>query len=293
MPAIGADLLKLEQGWLESASYMARRWFRTPAIRATLGSLAVLACVWAFVGWLSLGQVSEGIRESAGQLHQFAIENTQVELGLGGVAGLDQVSRAEVERALGLPRPGSVLELSTLEIQRAVEALPWVAGTEVRIGLPDRIHLRIVEEVPVALWWARQRWWFVNKSGDGFAWAEQGAPSFGLPRVVGEGAGNAVAEVRAMLSQHSQLFDGQSIFERVGKRRWNVRLPSGILLMLPEREPLLALDWLHGSRFLERFSGQDIASLDLRNRGRVPVRFHAVVEGGAGVPTRPAGNESL
>ena len=293
MPAIGADILKLEQGSLERASYMVRRWFRTPAIRGTLGSLAVLACVWGFVSWLSLGEVSEGIRESAGHLHQIAIENTQVELGLGGVEGLDRVSRAEVERVLGLPRPGSVLELSTLEIQDTVEALPWVAGTEVRISLPDRIHLRIVEEVPVALWWTGRHWWFVNESGVGFASAEQGAPSFGLPRVVGEGAGSAVAEVRAMLSQHSRLFDGQSIFERVGERRWNVRLPSGILLMLPEQEPLLALDWLHDSQFLERFSGLDVASLDLRNGGRVPVRFHAVIDGGARVPTRPAGNDSL
>ena len=274
MPALSPDILRLEQGSLEAAFYLFRRWLRTAAVRGGLGSLALIVCVWAFVEWLSFAQISESIRSVVDQLHQVGIENTQVELGLGEVAGLDRVSREEVERALGLPRTGSVLELSTAEIRNAVESLTWVARAEVRISLPDSVHLHLVEETPVALWWDGQRWWFVNDAGEGFASADQGAPSFGLPRVIGEGAASAVGEVRSMLSRHSRLFDGQSIFERIGKRRWNVRLPTGILLMLPEREPLQAVDWLRGSGLLEQFSGQDVATIDLRDRNRVPVRFH-------------------
>ena len=274
MPALSPDILRLEQGSLEAAFYLFRRWLRTAAVRGGLGSLALIVCVWAFVEWLSFAQISESIRSVVDQLHQVGIENTQVELGLGEVAGLDRVSREEVERALGLPRTGSVLELSTAEIRNAVESLTWVARAEVRISLPDSVHLHLVEEIPVALWWDGQRWWFVNDAGEGFASADQGAPSFGLPRVIGEGAASAVGEVRSMLSRHSRLFDGQSIFERIGKRRWNVRLPTGILLMLPEREPLQAVDWLRGSGLLEQFSGQDVATIDLRDRNRVPVRFH-------------------
>ena len=274
MPAIGPDILRLEQGSLEAAIYQFRRWLRSAAVRGGLGSLALIACVWAFVEWLSLAQISENIRSVFDQLHQVGIENTQVELGLGEVAGLDRVSREEVEQALGLPRTGSVLELSTVEIRNAVESLIWVARAEVRVSLPDSVHLYLVEETPVALWWDGQRWWFVNDAGEGFASADQGAPSFGLPRVIGVGAASAVGEVRSMLARHSRLFDGQSIFERIGKRRWNVRLPTGILLMLPEREPLQAVDWLNGSGLLEQFSGQDVAAIDLRDRSRVPVRFH-------------------
>ena len=274
MPALRPEILKLESGSLEAAPYMLRRWLRTAAVRGALGSLALIACVWAFVEWLSVTRISESLHSLAGELHQVGVEHTQVELGLGVVEGLERISRGEIERVLGLPRHGSVLDLSTAEIRDAVESLPWIASAEVRIGLPDRIHLFIVEETPVALWWTGNRWWFVNDTGEGFTSAEQGAPSFGLPRVVGERAGSAVGEVRAMLAGHSRLFDGQSIFERIGGRRWNVRLPTGILLMLPEREPLRALDWLRGSGLLEQFSGRDVAVIDLRDPSRVPVRFH-------------------
>ncbi len=274
MPALRSEILKLDNGSLEAAPYMLRRWLRTAAVRGALGSIALIACVWAFVEWLSAIQISENLRYLAGELHQVGSEHTQVELGLGEVEGLERVSRGEIETVLGLPRQGSVLDLSSAEIRQAVESLPWVARAEVRIGLPDRIHLLVVEETPVALWWTGKHWWFVNNAGEGFTSAEQGAPSFGLPRVVGERAGSAVGEVRAMLAGHSRLFDGQSIFERIGSRRWNVRLPTGILLMLPEREPLQALDWLRSSGLLDQFSGRDVVAIDLRNRGRVPVRFH-------------------
>lgn len=273
MPALTSYLFGFERGELEALPYLLRRWLRSAAARGALASLGLLACVWIVVEWLSLEQISQHARAAAETVKQIGIEHSQVELRLGRVEGLEQISIAEVEQGLRLPRQGSVFELSTSEIRNTVEELSWIARAEVRIGLSGLIHLRVVEETPVALWWTGPRWWFVNRSGKGFAWAEQGAPSQGLPRVVGPGAGHAVAEVRAMLAGHAGLFDGSSIFERIGGRRWNVRLPSGILLMLPEEAPLRALAWLRGSGLLHRFSGHEVEAIDLRNRSRIPIRL--------------------
>ena len=273
-------------GLSAEATYAIRRWLRSSTVRATFGSLVLIVCVWSMLAWLSPERALERAEAWLEGMRQWGIAHSQVELGLGGAVGLQRVSRPQLEAALGLPRQGSMLDLSVPELQAAVEALPWVARAELRVGFPDRIHLRLQEEVPVALWWDGRRWLYVNDSGEGFATAEQGAPSQGLPRVVGEAAPVAVAEVRSMLDRFPRQFDRQSMFERVGARRWNVRLPSGILLMLPEREPLRAIAWLRGSGLLEQFSGQDVGSIDLRNRNRVPVRFRLPehgLPGGTGV----------
>ncbi len=291
MPSLSQELLRPEPGALERIPFVVRRWLRTRTARGTLASLAMIVCVWIGVEWLSREQISVYARHAAAFVEQVAVDNTQIELRLGSVEGLERVSRADLERALDLPRRGSVLRLSTGTVRDAVEALPWIYRAEVRIGLPGVVHLKVEEETPVALWWAGRRWWFVNADGEGFAWAEQGAPSFGLPRVTGRGAPGAVAEVRAMLAQHAGLLDGRSMFERIGERRWNVRLSSGVLLMLPEEGLQASLQRLRDFFLVPDRSQRDVAAIDLRIPDRIALRLH-LSEGESPARARPAGEDS-
>jgi len=78
-----------------------------------------------------------------------------------------------------------------------------------------------------------------------------------------------------MLADFVDLLGGPPLFERVGERRWNLHLPSGILLMLPEGRPFAALDWLRRSGLPSQLSGDRLAALDLRNPERIFLRKRA------------------
>jgi cell division protein FtsQ len=70
------------------------------------------------------------------------------EVDVGGEAHL---SRGEVVRAAGLQRPTNVLWLDETEIERRLEAQPWIRSATVSTALPWTIRVSIVERVPVAV----------------------------------------------------------------------------------------------------------------------------------------------
>jgi cell division septal protein FtsQ len=117
--------------------------WRSRVTRARLTGLAVALACSAGVGWLVTDD-------------RFVLDNGAVEL-----SGLHYSDGAAVRAAIGLPPDGttSVFLLRTVEMRRALGALPTVAAVDVRAALPHRLIVAITERTPVLL---------VNHAGSAF-----------------------------------------------------------------------------------------------------------------------------
>lgn len=67
------------------------------------------------------------------------------------VEGNKRLSKGTILKRTGLKRYDNILSVNVNTIRYRLMAHPWVAGAEVERELPDTIHIRVKERVPVAI----------------------------------------------------------------------------------------------------------------------------------------------
>ena len=166
--------------------------------------------------------------------------------------------------AVDLAHAPTMLSFDVRAAKQRIERLPWVERASIERIIPDRLEVRIVERAAFAVWQAEGRTFLIDKSGRVLtAIAADAMPV--LPRVAGDGAPAEAAALFSLLARHPDLLAQVKLAERVGGRRWTLRLADGGSIALPasgERQALARAVAL-GKAGIARMS-----DLDLRVEGR-------------------------
>ncbi|ODA69012.1 cell division protein FtsQ [Methyloligella halotolerans] len=210
-----------------------------------------------------------------------------VAAGLGAqrivLEGQQHASDAEIAGALGANSNTILLGFDTAAAKERLEQVPWVKHAQVMRLLPSTLKVVIEERTPFAIWQNKGKTYVVDADGAVLAPAIPDAyPS--LPIVVGEGAAKNASELLATLAMFSNLEDQMLAAIRVGDRRWNLKLLSGLDVMLPDDNIGQALTALTDLDDRRGILNRDIASVDLRLADRVTVRLHETPRSPAGGP---------
>lgn len=186
------------------------------------------------------------------------------------ISGHRFTSEGDIFAAAGLGRTATTPPADLLELRRRLEALPWVEAAAVERVLPDGLSIAIKERRPIAIWRRANptRQTLIDGTGRELSDITGGAGD--LPIVVGEGAPAATAALIGVLAAHPDLMARLEAAERVGARRWSLRLAGLPLVLLPETGEAAALDDL--TRVLASTDPAAIAVIDLRVRHRADVR---------------------
>jgi cell division protein FtsQ len=232
--------------------------------RFALGAGALLAIGVLAGGGVQLARgawFSKAVESAVGRLEVastavgFAVTNVSV-------AGRDRESRSAVLDALDVARGTPIFGVELAAAKLRLQALPWVRTAEVERLLPDTIFVRLAERRPLAFW---------QRHGSLVLVADDGVV---VPIIVlvGDDAPRLGAALIDMLASEPDLAPHVAAAVRIGGRRWNLRLDSGIDVALPEQDPegawhrLAALD--RSEQLLER----DIVAVDLRLADRLVLR---------------------
>ncbi len=141
----------------------------------------------ALVAWAGLG-----VADYARTTPYFRVRQVEVQ----GLARLDE---AEVLRWAGLGPRTHLLTLSLADLQRRLEAHPWIARAEVERELPDRLELRLRERQPKARLLG-DRLYLVDEAGTVFDSCAD-ARCAGLPIITGLDLSQASSQGLALRDQ--------------------------------------------------------------------------------------------
>lgn len=187
------------------------------------------------------------------------------------ISGAERTGVEEIALAVGAAPDLGLSRVDLETARQSVEALSWVKSAQVLRLWPDRIAVLIEERSPYALWQINQVFHVIDADGAVIAAADP-AQFATLPRVVGEGADQAAAEIVTLLDLHDAIRERVTHAVRVGERRWSLRLQSGGDVLLPEDDPASALVLL-GAMHQERgVLDYDAQIFDLRNGGEMVMR---------------------
>jgi cell division protein FtsQ len=145
-----------------------------------------------------------------------------------------RVSPGQIEKAVAPYAHAGFMSADLDDIQRAVEALPWVDHARVQRRWPESLHVTVVEQTAAARWGESG---LLNTRGELFVRNSAHVPAE-LPRLSGpEGTESAVAQ-RFMSAQGRMLEAGLRIAAvRLDERgAWELDLDSGITVRLGRRD---------------------------------------------------------
>lgn len=157
------------------------------------------------------------------------------------------------------------------EAQDLLEKISWVRAAHVERRLPDTIYIHLEERQPMALWQRDGKLAVIDD--EGVMLTDQKPQNFSdLPLVVGEGAPDHAVELLTLLEAEPDVARRVEAAIFVSDRRWDLKLRSGTLVKLPEKEIGYALSRLMKTHREEALMDKDLTAIDMREDGRITVR---------------------
>lgn len=193
--------------------------------------------------------------------------------------GIDQVSLTgyqfaldrDVFNALDLGNVRSFASFDAAAVKDRLERVPWIATAELKRAYPNRLEVRVTERKPFAVWTRGDASYLIDDTGR--VLSSVGNTKFpDLMQFSGEGAAAEASELMALVARYPEIARLLSEAERVGERRWTLRLTGGVTLKLPPDGEAHVLEAIARDPELRRLIAAGSTIIDFRVPGRVTVR---------------------
>lgn len=285
-PVHGPRIAVMQAGGREMARAM-RRWPDGRKL-GPFAAGAVLMVGVAVAGAAWIGGSLFDMRETLSGAADVAASRSGFKLRQIHVVGVDGARSQEVAAAVLPDGRLSLLSADPTAVKSRVEALHWVRAAEVTRLWPSTLRVHVQRREAYALWRRNGVVTVVDVHGRPVADASMDDYA-NLPLLVGPDALAVAEPILAALEQAPAVRSRMHALIRVGGRRWDIELKSGVRILMPEREPERALARLEGLHKLHRLLDQSVERLDMRHTGELVVMPGAVRD----LPAGPARIASL
>lgn len=254
--------------------YRLQRLMLTPYVRGFVWKgLPTLVILGATVLWFShepnrqavIGQLSE-LRAQFEARPEFRVSLARVE---GASDDLAEAVRAK----LALPLPMSSFDIDLDAARARIEVLDAVKKADLRVRSGGVLQVVITERMPVAIWRTEDGLTLVDETGHRVAGLMSRADRPDLPLIAGEGADLATPEALDLIAAAGPLTARVRGLVRVGDRRWDLVLDRDQRVLLPEDNPVQALERLLALDNAQDLMNRDILTVDLRSDHRPTLRL--------------------
>ena len=135
------------------------------------------------------------------------------------------------------------------------------------------LEVAVMERVPVAVRRSRRGLELVDATGQRVRQIAHRSARADLPLIAGEGSEKHVPEALALMAAAAPIADRIRGLLRVGERRWDVVLDRDQRILLPEKQPVTALERVILLNQSRDVLARDIRTVDLRDPERLTLRL--------------------
>ncbi len=255
-------------------AYRLQRVMLTPhlrvLIRTGLPTFAVLAGVALFFSHepnrAAVIQTFTDLREQFEDRPEFRVSLARIE------GASDDLAEA-VRTRLGISLPQSSFDIDLDAARERIEALDAVKRADLRVRSGGVLQVVITERVPVSVWRTEDGLTLLDDTGHRVAGLMARTDRPDLPLIAGQGADRAAPEALDLIAAAGPLAPRIRGLVRMGERRWDIVLDRDQRILLPEKNPVLALERLLALDHVQDIMNRDLTAIDLRNDHRPVLRL--------------------
>ena len=254
--------------------YRWQRWMLTPGVRAGIRIGTPLLVVVAVAGgWAANADNRAMVVAKYEELKAEIQHRPQFMVTELAIAGADEELADKVTELVPVKFPVSSFDLDLEGMRAKVAALEEVRDVVVRVGDGGALEVVITPRMPVALWRRPDGLKLIDGDGAFAGAAVQRADRRDLPLIAGSGAQDHIDEALALFRSANAVSPRVRGLVRIGERRWDMVLDRDQRIMLPEDQPVAALDRVMALEREQELLKRDVAVVDMRNPMRPTVRM--------------------
>lgn len=255
-------------------AYRVQRLLLTPYVRLFLRTgLPTLILIGGVAIWLS----DEGRRQSlVGTLTDLREDfeaRPEFRVSLARVEGASPDLAEAVRARLGLTLPMSSFDIDLDAVRARIEALDAVSRADLRVRSGGVLQVAITERIPVAIWRTETGLTLLDDTGHRVAGLVARSDRPDLPLIAGDRADQATPEALDLIAAAGPLSPRIRGLVRMGERRWDIVLDRDQRVLLPEKNPVQALERLLALDHVQDIMNRDILTVDLRSDHRPTLRL--------------------
>lgn len=256
------------------AAYRMQRLWLTPVFRV-LFRVGLPVLVLGSVVGLTLADQGrrDAIAGSFVEIREKFQNRPEFMVSLVSVEGASPDLADAVRARLDLNLPLSSFDIDLDGARQRIQELDAIAKAELMVRSGGVLQVQITERVPVVLWRTEDSIEMLDASGHRVASLSQRSDRPDLPLIAGEGADAATPEALTLLSAAGPIMPRVRGLVRNGDRRWDVILDRNQRILLPENQPVAALERLIALDQANDLLGRDIFAVDLRTDHRPVLRL--------------------
>lgn len=255
-------------------AYRVQRWMLTPYVRSFVWKgLPMLILLGAGAVWLGHEPNRQAVIGQLTHLREEFEARPEFRISLARVEGASDDLAEAVRLKLALPLPMSSFDIDLDAARDRIETLDAVQKADLRVRSGGVLQVLITERVPVAVWRTDDGLTLLDESGHRVAGLLSRADRADLPLIAGDGADAATPEALDLIAAAGPLTPRLRGLVRVGERRWDVVLDRNQRILLPEQNPVQALERLLALDHAQDLMNRDILTVDLRSDHRPTLRL--------------------
>jgi cell division protein FtsQ len=256
-------------------SYRVHRLLLTPGFRLALrAGLPFCLSLGLGLTYMSDKARQEQFMLALSDLREQIENRPEFRVDLLTIEGADRAVEEEIREILPVQFPVSSFDLDLDNLRQIIAGLSAVADVDLRIRKGGILVAKLRQREPVALWRNREGLSVIDIDGVRISGADSRAARPELPVVVGTGADKTVREAMDILAAVAPLEPRLRGLVRMGERRWDVVLDRGQRILLPEENPVQALERVIVLNQVQDMLERDLAVVDMRLAARPTLKMN-------------------
>lgn len=255
-------------------AYRIQRLWLTPFFRLLLrAGLPVLVVLGPMFWYLTDEARVDDLRARIGDLRTSIEQRPEFMVNLMRIDDASDEVAEDIREVTAIDFPISSFDLDLGEMRVRIEELDAVARADLVVRKGGVLEVTVRERVPMIVWRARDALELLDGDGHRVSALEKRSRRADLPLIAGEGADRAVPEALELFAAAEPIAGRLRGLLRIGERRWDLVLDRDQRIMLPEVEPVAALERVLALDAMNDLLRRDIVAVDLRDARRPVLRL--------------------
>lgn len=257
-------------------SYKIERLWLTPLFRLAVrvGVPFVLAFAVGAL-WLADAGRRDAIRLAYEHVRTSIQERPEFMVRMMVVDGASEPVDRAIRQMLPVKLPVSSFKLDLEAMRATIEQIDAVASADLHVRKKGVLQITVTERKPEILWRSAYGLEMLDRTGHRVATLLDRSARPELPVIAGDGAYKHVDEALQLFAAAGPLGPRVRGLIRIGERRWDVVMDREQRVLLPEDDPVSALQRVAALDAAQDLMLRNLTMIDMRNPARPTVRLAA------------------
>ena len=185
------------------------------------------------------------------------------------ITGNSNLQKVDILNIINDKKYKTIFDVNLFQIHNNLLLNKWIKTVKIERILPSSIKIQIIEKNPVAIWQTKLGNKLITEDGSIISNANVTTFKDSLPIIIGEGANKNAFIILQILRKNPDLYNNVWSISYINKRRWNVHLKQGVIVILPKKQIHAA--WTKIDFLQRKYKILDIGltEIDIRNQDQI------------------------